>query len=710
MADEQKTIVYGIKVDTTDLESQAKNVQSRIDQLRAEQTKLNVSTADNAKVFKENAAQLKLLEQQQKVVQKQLGALTDEEKKNTDTTNFNNNSIKQNRELLKELNAEYIRIQKPTAEQTARLKNLTDTLKAQESAIGNNTRNVGNYGEAFREVLGSLPGLSGGLGGVANGFKAISMANPFTALLLILPPIITYLQKFESVFDVLEQVIGGVTGAIQGIVSNFSKLLSLDFSGFVNGVSDAASESANLVKRTQDLEDAQRAFGVESAKAEAAVKNLIIQAKDRTKTEEERIALLDKAASIEKANFEQSLALAKELFAIEKSKLILAEAAGTANDAQRNKVAEAEKNLVQIASSSADVLERIQNRRNANLEEDQKAKDAALVKEKERVDKQIALEQKLTAEKIKEVEARNKIESDNLIKLQELANFIEQQRIERDQAKSDADIEKFQTEVANRQRDYQLFLESNILEAKTEDEFRQARITKLQEENRIAIEDTKLSEEQKRNIIAKNSAAIVQIEKQASAERLRQLDALGSALMQAADLLGQSTEEGKILAIASTLISVYQAAAQAYASLASIPVIGPALGTAAAAVVVAGGLKTIDKIRSVEVPKPSISPSGGFAEGGYTGDGGKYEVAGVVHKGEYVVPKNLVPAFSPQIAAIESARTRGYAEGGFTSSSMASAVNTGLLDAINSKPLYVSVQEINDVNARVMAIEQATNV
>jgi hypothetical protein len=31
-----------------------------------------------------------------------------------------------------------------------------------------------------------------------------------------------------------------------------------------------------------------------------------------------------------------------------------------------------------------------------------------------------------------------------------------------------------------------------------------------------------------------------------------------------------------------------------------------------------------------------------FASGGYTGSGGKYEPAGVVHKGEFVVPKHMV--------------------------------------------------------------------
>lgn len=47
--------------------------------------------------------------------------------------------------------------------------------------------------------------------------------------------------------------------------------------------------------------------------------------------------------------------------------------------------------------------------------------------------------------------------------------------------------------------------------------------------------------------------------------------------------------------------------------------------------------------------------SGSFASGGYTGPGGKYDIAGVVHKGEYVIPKEQVnqitglPYFMSQI-------------------------------------------------------------
>ena len=56
----------------------------------------------------------------------------------------------------------------------------------------------------------------------------------------------------------------------------------------------------------------------------------------------------------------------------------------------------------------------------------------------------------------------------------------------------------------------------------------------------------------------------------------------------------------------------------------------------------------------------------GFAEGGYTGAGGKYEVAGVVHKGEGVLSQRDMAALGG-VGAFESFRSSlhsGYAEGG----------------------------------------------
>lgn len=66
----------------------------------------------------------------------------------------------------------------------------------------------------------------------------------------------------------------------------------------------------------------------------------------------------------------------------------------------------------------------------------------------------------------------------------------------------------------------------------------------------------------------------------------------------------------------------------------------------------------------------------GFSEGGYTGDGGRLEVAGVVHRGEYVVPQPEMrdPQVAAMVANIETRRRRrtsanalpGFAEGGYT--------------------------------------------
>jgi hypothetical protein len=62
---------------------------------------------------------------------------------------------------------------------------------------------------------------------------------------------------------------------------------------------------------------------------------------------------------------------------------------------------------------------------------------------------------------------------------------------------------------------------------------------------------------------------------------------------------------------------------------------------------------------NINKKKENAQSAKGKAEGGYTGPGGKYEPAGIVHKGEYVIPQEGVnnPALQPWISVIESARS-----------------------------------------------------
>lgn len=86
---------------------------------------------------------------------------------------------------------------------------------------------------------------------------------------------------------------------------------------------------------------------------------------------------------------------------------------------------------------------------------------------------------------------------------------------------------------------------------------------------------------------------------------------------------------GKAAAISQAIIETYKSATSAYAAMAGIPYVGPALGAAAAAAAIAAGMANVAQIRS--------QPTGGYKQGGYTGDFGVNTRAGDVHGREFVM-------------------------------------------------------------------------
>lgn len=162
---------------------------------------------------------------------------------------------------------------------------------------------------------------------------------------------------------------------------------------------------------------------------------------------------------------------------------------------------------------------------------------------------------------------------------------------------------------------------------------------------------------------------------------------------------GEGSALFKALAIGETIINTYSAAT---AALAPPPLgAGPLLGPALAAATIATGLANVARISGV-----------GFAEGGYTGHGGKYEPAGIVHRGEYVAPQTVVksPAAQPHIAALERMRT-GYADGGFVANTNMQASQQALImaNAFKNMPApIVGVVDITRVQKRIAAKEKVT--
>lgn len=144
-------------------------------------------------------------------------------------------------------------------------------------------------------------------------------------------------------------------------------------------------------------------------------------------------------------------------------------------------------------------------------------------------------------------------------------------------------------------------------------------------------------------------------------------------------MLGESSSAYRALyaaqqafALAQAGMNVWKSASDAYAN--EPGTVWQKMGAAALATIESG---TFVAMIQAATPK-------GFAEGGFTGYGGKYEPAGIVHKGEGVLTQKEVKALGgPQgFEDLRKSIRRGYATGGLVADTY--RVGMGAVSAINS--------------------------
>jgi lambda family phage tail tape measure protein len=93
---------------------------------------------------------------------------------------------------------------------------------------------------------------------------------------------------------------------------------------------------------------------------------------------------------------------------------------------------------------------------------------------------------------------------------------------------------------------------------------------------------------------------------------------------------------------------------------------------------------------------------GAFAEGGYTGAGGKYEPAGVVHKGEVVFSQADV-ARHGGVGAVESLR-RGYSDGGAVMAASYTAAAGAAMPSVDTQGIASETSGATANNQNVTAV------
>jgi hypothetical protein len=361
--------------------------------------------------------------------QKGLGELDKAAKANIDITKLQGNTIETNRKLYNALYNQQLRNPSPIIEK--QLKSLSDTLKDQEKKLGDTRRSVGDYqggivaaakelnvfGVSAGQLKSGLDAAKTGFQAAGGGVKGFSAALATTGIPLIIMAVqglINVFQNFKPIADAVEETTTALAAGFRALVTGGS-------------IKDAVNQSLDLLNVMRDLEDTQAAYNLQIEKQQGNIDKLIIQSKDRTKTEEERTALLEKAEKLEKTLYdnsvkrndqlliEQKKALVDKLDISETELKILAEGTSKQALALRERL-EKQKGLTdeelatyqktlqdraKLDNESGKFLEKVVNAKNKLIEKEEAAQEKAQAEREKREAKQQAAREKQLAEEQK---------------------------------------------------------------------------------------------------------------------------------------------------------------------------------------------------------------------------------------------------------------------------------------------------------------------
>jgi TP901 family phage tail tape measure protein len=266
-------------------------------------------------------------------------------------------------------------------------------------------------------------------------------------------------------------------------------------------------------------------------------------------------------------------------------------------------------------------------------------------------------------DRIKELEANREQEKADLKLLREaetaqrIKDFEEQNRLEEEALK----LEKEAINAATDEERVNLLLErtrwiaNEQLRIEEEKELKKLRLAGATEEEIASIQKKFTLEKGKVELAFTNGKKeadkqAVENEKTLNRQRTQEYSNMFGNI---AALVGKNTIAGKAAAIAQATMNTYQGVTEVWSAKSVLP---EPFATAAKVVstgtVLASGFAAVKNITGTKTPK-------GFKTGGYSGSGGVDDIAGVVHKEEYIIPKFIMqdPSYAPMINALESKRT-----------------------------------------------------
>lgn len=195
-------------------------------------------------------------------------------------------------------------------------------------------KQAGSFGTLKQGLNGLAPGLQGATTGVMALGKQmwLLVANPIGAIVAAIVGVFALLYNvlkgFDPVMDAIEQGFAAVSAVFNTLLDGVLQLVtgakSLgDVFGNLGGdIKEAAKQAVEFTKAQQDLDDLLAKSTVNQSKYNRQINELILQSKDRTKTEAERIALIDGALNIEEKAFSERKKIADQELLIAQNAII----------------------------------------------------------------------------------------------------------------------------------------------------------------------------------------------------------------------------------------------------------------------------------------------------------------------------------------------------------------------------------------------------
>ena len=509
-------------------------------------------------------------------------------------------------------------------EEKTALKQINSERKKNNKVIQDNTKATRDYsgvvGILDQQTGGLISGtknLTGSLGGATKGFNAMRVAIIATGIgalvlgVVALGKAFTSSEEGQNKFAKIMTRISVITGNVSDVLARIGKtlmsvgkvigtVLTGDFGNLGNAIDDLKNNFSEVTEKVKN-------FGEETRK-ELQLANQI--ADDRAKADKlERQLILDRAEATRKFNELREKAADKENVSIEDRIAALKEAGRIEEEITLKEIEAA-----RIRFETKKLENSLSDSTKEDLDEEAQLQARLIDLESSRLKKQKTLTAEITTN-LREAESeRKRIAAEKAA--EEKAADAEAEKLKKEKDAKEAAEAKALADLKNNIRE---------AEAVSEDERRELEIVKTTEHYQNLIDLAKKNNLDTTNLESALAEKIKEIRSKGAEEtsknetywenltQQQKAQIASQGFQNLATILGEETAAGKAAAIAATTISTFQSAQDSYKSLAGIPIVGPALGIAAAGAAIVAGIKTVQKITATPVPKIAGAASSGGA-------------------------------------------------------------------------------------------------